>query len=302
MLRTSTQDYYKILEVPRDASTTDIKKSYRRLARKYHPDTNQGSKKAENHFKLISAAYEVLKDKNKRRDYDQRTTQKTRRTRTGWSDAENRYGYGFGDFNRKQEKQEPFSRTQEDIPPDPNAPRGGFDLQFMIDVPLVTVALGGLFPYSYEKYVNCSDCGGAGTNGDGDCALCKGKRWLVRPVSIDVRIPPGVADQYTLRLERLGGEGLNGGPPGDLFLKVCTQAHPRFKRFKNDILAEVIISQELAERGGIMEIETLDSVKSIRVEEGTITGEEMRIKEGGAAILWGKKRGDFVVKFKVMEE
>ena len=307
MPQTGSKTHYQILEVPKDASTADIKKSYRRLARKYHPDTNQGSKKAENHFKRISAAYEILKDKNKRRDYDQRSSQRggPRRARnTGWSDAEDRYGYGFGDFNRQQEQQDPFARTQtqEDVPPDPNAPRAGFDLQYMIDVPFITVMLGGTVPYAYEKYVNCSQCGGAGTNGEGSCATCKGKRWEISPVNINVKIPPGVADQYTLRLDHLGGEGLNAGPPGNLFLKICTQPHPRFKRFKNDILAEVPISSELAEQGGSLEIEMLDSVRTIQIEEGTLTGEELRIKGEGAAIMWGKNRGDFVLKFKVTEE
>lgn len=84
-------------------------------------------------------------------------------------------------------------------------------------------------------------------------------------------------------------------------LKICTQSHPSFKRKKNDIYAEVSISPELAEKGGTLKVETLDSMKTIAVEEGTLTGEELRLPGEGAAIMWGKKRGDFVVKFAVAD-
>ncbi|MEE9258664.1 MAG: DnaJ C-terminal domain-containing protein [Nitrospinaceae bacterium] len=299
------KDYYKLLEISKDASQADIKKSYRRLARKYHPDRNKGSKKSEAQFKIVSEAYEVLGNKKKRKAYDQRPAHRTRQTRTNWDQPGGRYGYDYGTHQQEREYREPFSRTatEEPPPPDPDAPRGGFDLQFMVDVPFETVALGGTIPYSYKKYVNCPSCKGTGDNGDGTCADCDGKRWVVDSVTLNVAIPPGVADQYTLRIQHEGGEGMNGGPPGDLFLKVCTQPHPRFKRKKNDIFAEVPISAALAEKGGPLKVEILNSVKkTIQVEEATLTGEEYRIVGEGAAIMWGKKRGDFVVKFLVEEE
>jgi molecular chaperone DnaJ len=163
------------------------------------------------------------------------------------------------------------------------------------------VALGGVIPYSYEKYVKCSTCGGTGKKGTKECNACIGTRQVVEKVALDVKIPPGVADQYTLHIKKEGGEGRNGGQPGDLFLKVCTMPHPNFKRRKDNIYTEVTISPELAKKGGSLKVETLDSSKTIQVAEGTLPGEELRIPGEGAAILWGKKRGDFIVKFLISD-
>ena len=171
----------------------------------------------------------------------------------------------------------------------------------MVDVELVTVALGGTISYSYEKYVQCENCGGTGESSEKSCKECGGKRQVVREVPLEVKIPPGVADQTVRHIQDEGGEGINGGPPGDLFLKICTKPHPVFKRKKSDIYAEIPISPELAEKGGTLDIETLDSVKTIEVEEGTLTGEELRIPGEGAAILWGKKRGDLIIKFAIVD-
>jgi molecular chaperone DnaJ len=179
---------------------------------------------------------------------------------------------------------------------------GGFDLQFMADVPLATMAIGGVISYSYEKYLNCIACKGTGGTADGVCGVCGGKKQVVGPIRIDVSIPPGVADQYTLRIEGAGGEGKNGGPPGDLFLKLCAIPHPRLKRVKNDIHAQIEISSALAEKGGPLDVQLLDCVRTIQVEAGTLTGEEQRIPGEGAAINRGKKRGDFIVKFLVTSD
>ena len=170
----------------------------------------------------------------------------------------------------------------------------------MVDVDFVTVALGGTILYNYEKYVCCESCDGIGETNGKKCDECGGKRQVVKETNLEVKIPPGVADQYVLRLQSEGGEGINGGPPGDLFLKVCTKPHSIFKRKKSDVYMEVPISPELAEHGGLLDIETLDAVKTIEIEEGTLTGEELRIPKNGAAILWGKKRGDLIIKFLII--
>lgn len=300
---TTTKNHYKILGVKKNATGAEIKKRYRELAKKHHPDVNNGSKKAENNFKIISAAYNVLSNKKNRLEYDQTYRQQTRpKGRPGtWSDPSNDF-----DFSGRQKtgQQSDFRQTtpEEEQKFDPEFPTRGFDLQFMIDLPLVTVALGGILPYSYEKYVKCADCLGTGYVDSAECPVCKGKRLVVEGVTIDVKIPPGIGNLYTLRIPDQGGEGRNGGPPGDLLLRITAEKHPRFKRVKNDIHAEISISPELAEKGGSLEIETLDSVQTIEVEEGTLTGEELRISGQGACINWGKKRGDFIVKFKIEEE
>lgn len=299
----TTKNYYKTLGVEKNASFADIKKRYRELAKKHHPDVNNGSKKAENNFKIISAAYNVLSNKKSRLEYDQTYRQQTRpKSRGGnaWSDPSNDF-----DFSGRQKtgQQSDFRQTtpEEEQKFDPEFPTRGFDLQFMVDLPLATVALGGTLPYSYEKYVKCMDCLGTGFVDSEECSVCKGKRLVVESVTLDVKIPPGIGNLYTLRIPEAGGEGKNGGPPGDLLLRISAEKHPRFKRLKDDIYAEISISPELAEKGGPLEIETLDSVLTIEVEEETLTGEELRIPGQGACINWGKKRGDFIVKFKIEE-
>jgi molecular chaperone DnaJ len=307
MAQPTNRDYYKILGITAKTPKKDIKKKYRELAKKYHPDTNQGSKEAEDKFKIVSEAYEVLSNALKRKEYDRQRSYKTQsRTQTSggrpaW-DREPPGGFGRRPppGGNEQYYQEPFAAEPE--PVDPNMPTSGFDLQFIIDVPLPIVALGGVIPYSYEKYVKCQVCDGSGMQGDDECPVCQGKQLIVRSVTLNVKIPPGVANQYTLAIIKEGGEGKNGGPPGELFLKINTLPHPKFKRIKNDIISEVIISRKLADEGGTLIVETLNGSKSIQVEEGTLIGEELLIPEEGAAISWGKKRGALIIKFNILED
>ncbi len=300
-----TKNYYKILGVEKTATFAEIKKRYRELAKKHHPDVNNSSQKAENNFKILSAAYQVLSDKKKRKEYDQqasyrKSTSSRQDRQRSWTDP----GDDFNFRGQRTEYQDDFRRTttEEEQKYDPDFPTRGFDLQFMLELPLVTIALGGTVPYSYEKYVQCQDCEGTGSDSEGTCATCKGKRLVVQQATVDVKVPPGVGDKFTLRIPNEGGEGKNGGPPGDLLIQFITQPHPRFKRRQSDIYAEVPISRELAEKGGSLEVELLDSVQTIRIEEDTLTGEELRIPGQGAGINWGKKRGDFIVKFKIEDE
>ena len=304
MAQTTNRDYYKILGVTAKTPKNELKKKYRELAKKYHPDSNQGSKDAENKFKIISEAYEILSDAKKRKEYDrQRSYKNQSRPRSSgqpnWA-QEPPGGFGRRPGGNEQSYQEPFAAEPEPI--DPDMPTSGFDLQFIIDVPLPTVALGGTIPYTYEKYVKCQSCDGSGMQDEGECSDCQGKQLVVRSVTLDVKIPPGVADKHTLSIIKKGGEGKNGGPPGDLFLKINTQPHPHFKRIKNDIISQVTIPRKLADEGGTFEVKTLNKTKTIEVEEGTLIGEELRIRGEGAAINWGKKRGDLIIKFNIEED
>jgi len=307
MAQPTNRDYYKILGITAKTPKKDIKKKYRELAKKYHPDTNQGSKEAEDKFKIVSEAYEVLSNALKRKEYDRQRSYKTQSRaqpsggRPAW-DREPPGGFGRRPppGGNEQYYQEPFAAEPE--PVDPNMPTSGFDLQFIIDVPLPIVALGGVIPYSYEKYVKCQDCDGSGMQGDDECPVCQGKQLIVRSVTLNVKIPPGVANQYTLAIIKEGGEGKNGGPPGELFLKINTLPHPKFKRIKNDIISEVIISRKLANEGGTLIVDTLNGSKTIQVEEGTLIGEEFLIPGEGAAISWGKKRGAMIIKFNIEED
>ena len=303
MAQATTLNYYKVLGVTQKTSKADLKKKYRELAKKYHPDTNSGSKSAEDKFKIISEAYDVLSNAKKRKAYDRERSYQKRAPRRpkgqpNWNPPPG--GFGKGPNDNQQGYEEPFAQEPEPI--DPDMPTSGFDLQFMVDVPLPDAALGGTINYSYEKYVRCEECEGTGTQGSDECSECQGKQLVVRPVTLDVKIPPGVADQYTLSFIKKGGEGRNGGPPGDLFLRVCIQPHPKFKRVKNDIIHEVTISSKLAEEGGALEVETLNGTTIIQVEEETLIGEELRVPGEGSAISWGKKRGDLIIKFNIEED
>ncbi|MBC8284463.1 MAG: J domain-containing protein [Nitrospinae bacterium] len=306
MAQTTNRDYYKILGVTAKTPKKELKQKYRVLAKKFHPDSNQGSKEAEDKFKIISEAYEILSNAKKRQEYDrQRSYQKQSASRSrpsgrpNWA-QEPPGGFGRRPSGNEQAYQEPFAAEPEPI--DPDMPTSGFDLQFIMDVPLPIVALGGSIPYTYEKYVKCPDCDGTGVQEEKECPSCQGKQLIVRSVTLNVKIPPGIADQYTLAIIKEGGEGRNGGPPGELFLKINTQPHPKFKRIKNDIISEVTIPRKMADEGGIVEVETLDGKRKIEVEEGTLIGEELRIRGEGAAINWGKKRGDLIIKFNIQED
>ncbi|MCH8209556.1 MAG: J domain-containing protein, partial [Nitrospinae bacterium] len=208
-MRTSTdKNYYTILGVARNATAETIKKQFRKLAREHHPDTNAGNKKSEDKFKIIAEAYEILGDEKKRQAYDRQTPQgQPRRQRTSsrrrrsQRDEKARYGYGFSESGKQSEYREPFTESefQEEASIDPDFPTRGIDLQYMIDVPLVTAALGGKLPLAYEKFVNCGDCRGSGTENGLDCPACQGKGQTVGQLSLDIDIPPGIVDQYTLQ-------------------------------------------------------------------------------------------------------
>jgi len=301
MAQATTRNYYKILGINPKTKKTELKKKYRELAKKYHPDTNSGSKVAEDKFKIISEAYEILSNAKKRKAYDRERAFRKRSPRRPKNQPDwNASGFGREPGGNRQGYEEPFAQEPESI--DPDMPTSGFDLQFMVDVPLPTVALGGTISYTYEKYVPCEECEGTGTCGSDECPECQGKQLVVRSVTLDVKIPPGVADQYTLAILKEGGAGRNGGPPGALYLKICTQPHPKFKRVKNDIIQEVTIFSKLAEEGGPLEIETLTATTTIQVEEATLIGEELRVPGEGAAISWGKKRGDLIIKFNIKDD
>ncbi len=302
-----TKDYYKILNVKVNSSQEEIKKQYRTLAKQYHPDANNGSKQSEEKFKKVTEAYETLGDKGKRKDYDQQRrsgfNRGPRPRHNPWQDQ----GYDFsqdpGGFREDPfQRGSGFKQQTEQQTFDPDAPTRGFDLQFILEVPLEIVALGGKVPYTYEKYVTCADCEGTGKIDGEDCVVCAGKRLTIEELTIDVEVPPGVADSYTLRLELQGGAGRNGAPPGDLFLKIQTLPHPLFKRKQTDIYSEVQIPRELADSGGTIEIQTLESLKTIKVEEGTLTGEELRLSGEGCHFPWDKKRGDLIIKFFVSDD
>ncbi len=290
------EDYYQILGVEKGAGAEEIKKAYRKLALKYHPDRNPGNREAEERFKKISEAYAVLNDPNKRNEYDsfgserfsQRFSQEEifrdfdlgqilRDLGFGGVGGDTRFRGAGRQGNFSFRSGDPFAdlfgrRTQEYQP----HPAKGEDLQYNLSVTLEESVFGA------EKKL----------------ALQRDHR--VDEVS--VKIPPGISTGKKLRLSGKGGEGLHGGPPGDLYLHITVQPHPVFVREGNDITIEKSVSFTQAALGTSIDVSTLDgTVKRIKIPAGTQNNTKIRMKGYGVPALKGSgsAKGDQYVKITV---
>ena len=237
-------DYYETLGVPRDASTEDIRKAYRKLAREYHPDVNK-SPGAEDRFKEVSEAYEVLRDQEKRAQYDRPSPPPGAGfgngggTRTVDFDDLGDFGDIFGDFFGRGGGRG-FSR------------RGG-DQEALLDLSLEEAARGG------RKKI---------TLGDGR--------------DYDVNIPPGVSDGQRIRLAGEGGAGMGGGPRGDLLLRVRVRPHPRFRVDGRDLYTDLPVTPSEAALGATVPVRTLDGASiSLKVPPGSSSGRKLRLRGQG---------------------
>jgi len=308
---TTTKDYYEILGVKRDASQEEIKRAYRRLARKYHPDVNPGDKVAEQKFKEINEAYEVLSDPNKRAEYDQ-----FGRTPFGPEGFEGfkRYDFGF-DFGTKG-FEDIFSdflggfRARE-------APVKGHDLKTSLDITLEEAYKGAVKSVTLTREVPCPGCGGSGaesievcshckgsgviTRGKGffnisqtcpscrgrgniakkTCRQCSGAGAITKTETLKVKIPPGADTGSRLRLRGKGGAGVHGGPPGDLYIEINVLRHPVFRREGSDVYVEVPVRVSEAILGGRIKVPTLDGDVTMKLPPGTDSGKKFRLKGKG---------------------
>jgi molecular chaperone DnaJ len=330
------EDYYTTLDVARDASQDDIKKAYRKLAMKYHPDRNQGNQEAEEKFKQISSAYEVLSDEQKRRRYDQMGhamyTQAGRGAGGGGMSAEDIFAQAFGgaggDF---------FSsffggggRSQ------PSGPSKGSDLIYELQIEFEEAMFGADKEISFPRSDSCPACSGSGCakgssrrtcpqcNGHGQvtmsqgffsirqtcsqcqgsgsiiekpCSECRGQGVVRKTRRLPVHIPAGVDTGSRLRMSGEGEAGEQGGPPGDLYVRILVRKHDVFTRDGSDLHCDVPIQFHIAALGGKVEVPTINGKTELTIPAGIQSGTELRMRGKGVPPLGaGRRRGDQYVR------
>lgn len=327
-------DPYAVLEVPRDATPDQIKSSYRRLARKFHPDLNPGNKEAEEKFKELATAYEVLGDADKKAQFD----------RYGRVDDQPSAGDfhgggtgGFTDFFDLFEAMTGGGQRQRR-----SSVREGDDLRADIEIELKDVLHGTERTLKYKRATACTSCGGQGTSdgsaparcatcagqgvvtrvqqtilgsmrtqstcpscqGDGvtvtnPCKACHGRKLVVAESEVTIKVPPGIETGAVLRVAAKGSDGVNGGRAGNLLVIVSVGDDGRFERDGQDLYTVVDLTFAQASLGDTLEIEGLDGPIELEVQAGTQPGETLRVKSQGLPRLNGTHRGDLLIQTNV---
>jgi len=322
------RDYYEILGVNRNASHEEIKKSYRRLALKYHPDRNPGDRDAEERFKDAAEAYEVLRDPEKRQIYDHYGHAGLQGTGfrgfRGFDDIfssfgdifEDFFGFGgaFGSSRRVRRGSDlkydlkisfidaAFGREKEiEVPKVETCPRcGGTGVKKGFDKETCRTCGGTGQIVTSRGFIRmattCPDCHGSGEVITHPCKECGGTGHVQVMRRINVKIPPGVDNGISLKLSGEGERSIDGGPSGDLYVQIHVEPHEFFERQEDDIICRVPISFLEAALGTTLDIPTLDGSETMRIPAGTQPGDVLRLKGKGIPSLRGQGRGDQLVK------
>jgi molecular chaperone DnaJ len=331
-------NHYQALGLERKARLADVKRAYKRLARRHHPDLNPGDRRAEERFKQISEAYAVLSDPQRRRAYDREIdgiVPGPDAPPPGWN-GEGAFDVPDpGDFTSFLSE---FFHPQGEEARPRHAPRRGDDVTRTVGIAFFEAIRGidtgveidaetacgrcqgsGRVPASHTR--PCHDCAGTGRisrfpgslrltaacprcEGDGilrwdGCGSCAGAGVLTRRETVEVRLPAGVDDGSRVRIQGKGRAGRNGGPPGDLFLVTRVSPHPFFRRIGDNIHCTVPITVSEAALGARLEVPTIDGRASMRIPPGTETGQRFRLRGKGAPSLRGTARGDHYVETRI---
>ena len=310
------KDYYKVLGVSRTATDKEIKATYRRLARQYHPDVNPGNKAAEEKFKAINEAYEVLSDPEKRKKYDQYGDQwqyadqfaEAARQRQsapgGWSFTQEREGpqsftFEEGDINSIFE--DLMGRAGTGFRRRTARPRRGQDLEYPIEITLEEAYNGTLRNISIQTEVPCSACGGTGRIQNLPCSVCRGSGVVPQVKRLEVKIPAGVNNGSRVRIAGKGEPGPAGGPPGDLYLIISIMPHNLFRRKEDDLYLDIPVSLTTAMLGGEVQVPTLKGTKlALKIPPETQNERVFRLSGQGMPHPGDSARGDLLVTVKVV--
>lgn len=309
------RDYYDVLGVQRNATEDDIKKAYRKLARKHHPDVNPGDKSAEEKFKELNEAYEVLSDPEKRQRFDQLGANwKTGADFTpppGWEGGGGRVEYGdLSDLFSHGRAPGGFSDFFETLFGGHRAAAGhragagfamrGQDVEAEISLTVEDVHKGVTRTITFNVTEACHECGGMGEIAGRTCSACRGAGAQVRPKSLDVNVPAGLRDGSTIRLAGQGEPGASGGPPGDLFLHVKLRPHPLYTVIgEDDVQIDLPIAPWEAALGAKISVPALDGPVEMKVPAGAQGGQRLRLRGQGMLRRRGG-RGDQYVKLKIV--
>lgn len=304
------KDYYKVLGVSKGASADDIKKAFRKLARKYHPDVNPGDKKAEEKFKEINEAYEVLSDPDKRRKYD--TLGPNWQEQFGFQPGAGRrtYNYrgspmdfdsatGFSDFFEALfgRSSAAGSRTNRND----FRRRVGDNIEQPVEVTLQEAYLGGTRTFNIQSTEVCPLCRGTGEVAGKVCANCSGQGMLARNKRIQVKIPSGVDNGSRIRVAGEGQPGIGGGPRGDLFLVISVKPDSIYERKGDDLYADIDVDLVTAMLGGEVPVPAPDGRRLIlTIPAETQNGRMFRLANKGMPRLRGDGNGNLFARVKVV--
>ncbi len=308
MNRPQYKDYYAILGIGRTADEKEIKAAYRKLARKYHPDVNPGDSSAEENFKQISEAYEVLSDPHKRAQYDSYGDQWKRYSQTdsragatytspdaGWDiggtgGLNDLFDSLFGGFRNRSQR----------------AADRGEDVEFGLDLTLEEAIQGVTKNLNLRMEDVCVRCGGMGMlrNARGSldmgqfCQDCRGEGRVASTRRVEVKIPAGVNEGQRVRLTGEGAAGVTG-KRGDLYLLIRIKPHEHYERQGNDLYIDAVLPYTIAALGGEISVKTLNGHRTLNVPAGVQSGQKIRIAGQGMPGLKGNRVGDLYVRIKI---